>query len=422
MSNEIEKKNTSAMENKETSYEKMYSDFMKQASPLVGAITEFEKLYDSFATAFKQYVEDTRKSWDPLDENTRKAYEGKTHTNEYDRSVFVEAVQNDETGDCILYVPSSKRMRWFKTDYPCGVVIPDPPIFTGKRVTIVAKVYKTPDDLEKNLPCAVNSCTRILDDDKYTIDAAVTRAQSRALRDMGYDLPCDAHEIPGWTPIHVVHENKNLPEDAIESQKNVIVNIPIINTPAAPVTVVTEKPAVTPAPIIAPPIMVEDMDNTASSEPKKNDTQENDTAVTRQEHVKARRSHKPKEDVAMKTNTTLKEKSSTDSAQTENASAVQNKPSVIPTTSVVDKQKNGFANLDELYAKAKTVFANSDEALAYTCRLLGKRTVKDQNLKRVNYFAKKAVEGALRDENLGYACAIVAKECPEELASDTVIH
>ena len=63
MSNEIEKKNTSAMENKETSYEKMYSDFMKQASPLVGAITEFEKLYDSFATAFKQYVEDTRKSW-----------------------------------------------------------------------------------------------------------------------------------------------------------------------------------------------------------------------------------------------------------------------------------------------------------------------------------------------------------------------
>lgn len=149
MSNEIEKKNTSAMENKETSYEKMYSDFMKQASPLVGAITEFEKLYDSFATAFKQYVEDTRKSWDPLDENTRKAYEGKTHTNEYDRSVFVEAVQNDETGDCILYVPSSKRMRWFKTDYPCGVVIPDPPIFTGKRVTIVARVYKTPDDLEK---------------------------------------------------------------------------------------------------------------------------------------------------------------------------------------------------------------------------------------------------------------------------------
>ena len=88
----------------------------------------------------------------------------------------------------------------------------------------------------------------------------------------------------------------------------------------------------------------------------------------------------------------------------------------------MDKQKNGFANLDELYAKAKTVFANSDEALAYTCRLLGKRTVKDQNLKRVNYFAKKAVEGALRDENLGYACAIVAKECPEELASDTVIH
>ena len=422
MSNEIEKKNTSAMENKEASYEKMYSDFMKQARPLVGAITEFEKLYDSFATAFKQYVEDTRKSWDPLDENTRNAYEGKKHTNEYDRSVFVEAVQNDATGDCILYVPSAKRMRWFKTDYPCGVVIPDPPIFTGKRVTIVAKVYKTPADLEKNLPCAVNSCTRILDDDKYTIDAAVTRAQSRALRDMGYDLPCDAHEIPGWTPIHVVHENKNLPEDAIESQKNVVVNIPIINTPAAPAPVATEKPIVAPNPVIAPPIMVEDMDNTVFADTKKDDAQENVTTVVQQEHVKTRRPRKPKEDVAMKVNTTSEEKSSADSAQTENTPVIQNESSVISTSPVVDKQKNGFASLDELYTKAKTVFANSDEALAYTCRLLGKRTVRDQNLKRVNYFAKKAVEGALRDENLGYACAIVAKECPEELASDTVIH
>ena len=52
--------------------------------------------------------------------------------------------------------------------------------------------------------------------------------------------------------------------------------------------------------------------------------------------------------------------------------------------------------------------------LLNTCRFAWKAHGKGPEPQALNYFAKKAVEGALRDENLGYACAIVAKECPEE--------
>lgn len=109
-----------------------------------------------------------------------------------------------------------KRMAWFKTDYPEGIVAPDPPQYVGRRVTITVRIYKNRDDFRNNLPAAVNMATRVLNDnDAYCVDTCVTRAQSRALRDLGYDLPRDAHYIEGWTPTQ--HVKKDLPDDALES-------------------------------------------------------------------------------------------------------------------------------------------------------------------------------------------------------------
>lgn len=160
---------------------------------------------------------DLRDSLAHLDEKTREMYlrtcsENASH---YDPSVFVEALV-DEAGTMHLFVPAKKRMGWFKTDYPEGIVAPDPPQYVGRRVTITVRIYKNRDDFRNSLPAAVNMATRVLNDnDAYCVDTCVTRAQSRALRDLGYDLPRDAHYIEGWTPTQ--HVKKDLPDDALES-------------------------------------------------------------------------------------------------------------------------------------------------------------------------------------------------------------
>ena len=121
-----------------------------------------------------------------LDESTRKKYFSSLSFSEsdYDPSVFIEALRDDK-GNLQLYVPARKRMAWFKTDYPEGMVMLDPPQYCGRRVTVTARVYKTREDYKNNLPSAVNMATRVLaDNDDYLVDVCVTRAQSRALRDI----------------------------------------------------------------------------------------------------------------------------------------------------------------------------------------------------------------------------------------------
>ena len=85
---------------------------------------------------------DLRDNLTHLDEKTREMYlrtcsENASH---YDPSVFVEALV-DEAGTMHLFVPAKKRMAWFKTDYPDGIVAPDPPQYVGRRVTITVRIY-----------------------------------------------------------------------------------------------------------------------------------------------------------------------------------------------------------------------------------------------------------------------------------------
>lgn len=111
---------------------------------------------------------DLRDNLTHLDEKTREMYlrtcsENASH---YDPSVFVEALV-DEAGTMHLFVPAKKRMAWFKTDYPEGIVAPDPPQYVGRRVTITVRMYNirlsNPDIWENILKGLSNQLSKKFD-------------------------------------------------------------------------------------------------------------------------------------------------------------------------------------------------------------------------------------------------------------------
>lgn len=60
-----------------------------------------------------------------------------------------------------------KRMAWFKTDYPEGIVAPDPPQYVGRRVTITVRMYNirlsNPDIWENILKGLSNQLSKKFD-------------------------------------------------------------------------------------------------------------------------------------------------------------------------------------------------------------------------------------------------------------------
>ena len=333
-----------------------------------------------------------------LDESTRKKYFSSLSFSEsdYDPSVFIEALRDDK-GNLQLYVPARKRMAWFKTDYPEGMVMLDPPQYCGRRVTVTARVYKTREDYKNNLPSAVNMATRVLaDNDDYLVDVCVTRAQSRALRDMGYDIPRDAHIIEGWTPIKDV--SKHTTEEALDAMESSIVieNYMSDLEPTVPTTTPAAKgtqpasaapvstPAPQPAQTVAP---VAQANPDTAVESAKMDT----PALGSGEQTKA---------------TEEKESTVTAESQSEPQPEVASKPA---ETEVAGKE------VDILLQRAESVFPAIDAAEAYTSRLLSGKPVGEQTEMRIKYYARKAMNGTCRDEKLGLAMYMVAKNRSIEL-------
>lgn len=357
---------------------------------------------------------DLRDNLTHLDEKTREMYlrtcsENSSH---YDPSVFVEALV-DEAGTMHLFVPAKKRMAWFKTDYPDGIVAPDPPQYVGRRVTITVRIYKNRDDFRNNLPAAVNMATRVLNDnDAYCVDTCVTRAQSRALRDLGYDLPRDAHYIEGWTPTQ--HVKKELPDDALESSMTIADFMPTM-APTVPEHV--PVPETTPAQVSEPAASITKTDEKSVDDGKKPAEEENGT----QSEPPAKRRGRPRKVKAPEEEEELKSIDTATSAQ--KLEPIQT-AMVDATSDTVDQTVNNAideatavelatiesAETPDLLDRAKGVFATVGEAEGYTSRIIGGKTVAEQPEMRIIYFARKALAGSCRDEKLGLAAYMVAKD------------
>lgn len=307
--------------------------------------------------------------FDALDDITRETLLAQKP--KYDPSIFVEGIMQAD-GEIILFVPAAKRMKWFRMDYPDGVVVPEPPIINNRRVTVIAKVYKTKEDLQNNLPAAVNMASRFAGDgDIYAVDSCATRAQSRALRDLGYDVPMDAHIIEGWTPI-TQEAGTSVNEDALESGISVgdcvpkflrDMAAPSVRTPELVAALEQEKAPEKP-PMAAP--------KAAPAEPK---------PVT----------------------------PSAPAPESEPAPVVAAAEAPKPMPSVQPVNPMPEADDDPLMQKAHEQFATLADAEAYTSRVLGNRTVGEQPDNRVAYYAKNAKVGKGNDELLGLAMLLVAK-------------
>lgn len=333
-----------------------------------------------------------------LDENTRKVFFSKFSyggIGSYDPSVFVEALR-DKKGDLCLYVPARKRMAWFKTDYPDGMVIPDPPQYNMHRVMVVARVYKTAEDFKNNQPAAVNMATRLLDDkDPYVVDVCITRAQSRALRDMGYDIPRDAHIIEGWTPIK--DSDKDIPEenaDALEASvviKNYVSDLEPKVTPDSAENVVEQ-------PVQAEPVA-------APAEPSAASTDSADKKPKPGAKKVGRPRKKGGEDAAEK-DSAPETASDADPAEVTKSEAEANAAGESAATEAPEQKTSSSA--DEVLERAQNAFPSIEDAEAYTSRLLGGKSVGEQNDLRIKYFAEKALKADCRDEKLGLATYLVA--------------
>lgn len=353
-------------------------------------------------------IVDLRENLKVLDDASKNAFVGRGFTEGYDPSVFCEVMQNNKTEQRIIYVPCANRIRWFRTDYPEGMVIPDAPTFVGRRVVVTAKVYLTRADFVEGRVAAMNSCTRdITNEDTYIVDATVTRAQSRALRDLGYDLPRDAHEIPGWTPVKIVDDdNATMPEDAMESKASI--HVPIIGIPHG------EKE-------VQPPVMVEDEPPVATIEttqvkeviPDKQptETEESKNSPTPEPEVKHRRGRKPK--VIAPVEEAPVENKPTEQEQPTSVVETKEQPVVKENAAPTEQQKNDEvapASFEDLYKKGIEIFGSVDAAANYSSKQLQLKTVGEQSDTRLSYFAKKALSGAaMMDKNLGPACAVVMK-------------
>lgn len=355
---------------------------------------------------------------DALDEITRaKYFSVLSHApHDYDPSVFVEALQ-DESGNLRLYVPARKRMAWFKTDYPNGVVVSEPPEFKGRMVTVKAQAYKTHEDFLRNIPAAVNMATRLVNDkDEYVVDVCVTRAQSRVLRDLGYDLPRDAHIIDGWTPIKRVNNDAKLPEDALEAS---VVMGNFMSKLAPEPTVPckkpeTEAPAVEPKPVetveTEPPAATSKRSSrTRSKVSKETPSAPPEQPAAAQQDVAAAPGLEPAPaSVSAPEHPTDVTETNEDAKMPDASTSPQVAPAA-ETANETSHQVLEGAESDELLQQAMSVFASVEEAGAYTCRLLQKQTVADLTDMRIKFFASKAVSGTCRDEKLGLATYMVAK-------------
>lgn len=305
-----------------------------------------------------------------LDEGTRQKYFGKLSrtSSGYDPSVFIEALQ-DENDNLHLYVPARKRMAWFKTDYPEGIVMVDTPQYTGRRVTVTARIYKTREDFQANLPAAVNMATRVLvDNDDYQVDICVTRAQSRALRDMGYDMPRDAHIIDGWTPVKKVAGGK-MPEEVMESgvmMENYMSDL----TPETSAGTQRQNPA----------------SPSAAAKTARNNKNEKVTAVMAP---------------PVQSEEVVSPEIKSDQKPAEVAAAIP--PITHPAAGKALSDK-------EIMEQAKAMFATCESAETYSSRLLSGKTIGEQNEVRIKYYAQKALNGTCRDASLGLAAYLVAVE------------
>lgn len=349
-----------------------------------------------------------------LDEATRAKYFS-SHSRTawgYDPSVFVEALQ-DEQGNLQLYVPARKRMAWFKTDYPDGVVTLDPPEFKGRMVTVTARVYKTRDDYRTNVPAAVNMATRVINDkEEFLVDVCATRAQSRALRDLGYDIPRDAHIIEGWTPIKAVATGSKLPEDALEAS----VIMERFMSDLTPAVNVAKKGAAVPEQT-APEQTAPEQTAPEQTAPEQAAPKASAESAAKPQKASRKRTEASPQETPAKSEAEGKKAKAQDDVVSETKAAAGPEDNSVPTgvaektaetQSDTDAAAQPDASGDELLQRAMSVFASVDEAGAYHSRLLQKGTVAEQEDVRIRYFANKALRNTCRDEKLGLAAYMVA--------------
>ena len=270
-------------------------------------------------------------------------------------------------------------------------------------VTVTARVYKTRDDYRTNVPAAVNMATRVINDkEEFLVDVCATRAQSRALRDLGYDIPRDAHIIEGWTPIKAVATGSKLPEDALEAS----VIMERFMSDLTPAVNVAKKGAAVPEQTAPEQTAPEQAAPKASAE----------SAAKPQKASRKRTEASPQETPA-KSEADGKKAKAQDDVVSETKAAAGPEDNSVPTgvaektaetQADTDAAAQPDASGDELFQRAMSVFASVDEAGAYHSRLLQKGTVAEQEDVRIRYFANKALRNTCRDEKLGLAAYMVA--------------
>lgn len=346
---------------------------------------------------------DERMRLNVLDENTRNAYMRKEHTADYDRSVFVECQQNNDNGERRLYVPSPKRVDWFIADNPDGIVYTEPPVIIGHYFSITAKVFRNRADRESGMFAAMHQYNGNLNinDASKDLNSCATRAMGRALRNIGYDLPRDAHEIPGWTPIKIIDSKSVIPDDALESSVVVKSFLPPMSLVKGTIErdkkkTVNETNSIEDAP--------GDKATPSTSTPAKN----NAPAMTQDEpSTQMAPTVMPAAVKVMADPVVADEVKTAKEPRSEAVVSIQARGNA-------DKTNGGSAadaaplTITEILEKAHETFDSISAAEAYSSYLLGRKSVGEQNDMRIKYYAKKAVVGVVKDEKLGLACVMVA--------------
>lgn len=334
---------------------------------------------------------DARIRLNALDDDTRAVYMGEPaskHPN-YDASVFVEAQYNEKTGEGTLFVPSANRLDWFKAEHPDGIVVTDAPTIMGRYFSIEARVYLNLDDLVANRYVAKTQYNGSLSD-SFDLNACATRAKGRALRDIHFDIPRDAHIIPGWTHEKVVADDAAGSADALESGVSVKImpmpNVPTFDDAQPSEPAKQEKPE---AEKSKPEKDNADKPKTAAAVNKENTAQKKHPAPAKKDFQPAQQP--PLEDVVED----------------------RHEPVVEAPAKAEDQSETSCESNEEepvgILAEATKAFPKKEDAENYRCRILNNLTVSEQPDTRLSYFAKKVVNGQhIADKQLGYACVIVA--------------
>lgn len=160
---------------------------------------------------------------DCLGENERRAYlaaqNGAPFEGEFDSSIFCNARVDEETGEMILYIPADNRIKLFRLKHPNGRINVGEPKLFGQKIYVHAEIFANATDgnpvVSNNAECKAS--------EPYAAEAASTRAISRALRVLGFDLPAEPRFIEGWTPIE---KGGKVSEDALESSVRIDDKIP----------------------------------------------------------------------------------------------------------------------------------------------------------------------------------------------------